>query len=60
MSSDADHAERWRTLATEARAAAEQLADPEAKRILLHIAEGYELLGRRARARKKESKDSDR
>ena len=58
MPSDVDVAERWRTLAAEARAAADTLVDPEAKRTLLNIAEGYERLARRAQARKKDRDDS--
>jgi hypothetical protein len=53
-----DAAERWRSLAAEARAAADALTDPEAKRIMLSIAEGYEVLARRAEARKKDHKNS--
>lgn len=58
MSSDVDVAERWRTLAAEARAAADTLVDAEAKRTLLNIAEAYERLARRAEARKNNLKDS--
>ena len=57
-SDDADFAERWRALAVEARAAADERTDPEAKRIMLSIADGYEVLARRAEARKKDPKDS--
>jgi hypothetical protein len=53
--SNLDNAERWRKLAEEARAVAEQLTDLDAKQIMLRIAEGYELLTRRAEARKKNS-----
>jgi hypothetical protein len=58
MPSDADVAERWRALAMEARSAADELTDPEAKRIMLSIAAGYKVLARRAEARKKDHKDS--
>jgi hypothetical protein len=58
MPSAVDVAERWRTLAAEARAAADQMTDPESKRALLSIAEGYERLARRAEARKKDQEDS--
>jgi hypothetical protein len=58
MPSAVDVAERWRTLAAEARAAADEMTDPEAKRIMLSIAEGYKVLARRADARKKDRKDS--
>jgi hypothetical protein len=50
--SSVDIAEHWRKLAIEARAAADELTDPDAKQIMLSIAEGYELLTRRAEARK--------
>ncbi|TMJ72826.1 MAG: hypothetical protein E6G91_09830 [Alphaproteobacteria bacterium] len=58
MPSNVDIAERWRTLAAEARAAADEMTDPESKRALLNIAEGYERLARRAEARKKGQEDS--
>jgi hypothetical protein len=58
MPPDVDLAERWRTLAAEARAAADGMTDPESKRALLNIAEGYERLARRAEARKKDQEDS--
>ena len=58
MPSEVDVAERWRTLAAEARVAAGEMSDPEAKRTLLNIAEGYEHLARRAEARKKDQEDS--
>jgi hypothetical protein len=51
--------ERWQTLAVEARSAADELTDPEAKRIMLSIADGYEVLARRAEARKKDHKVCD-
>ena len=58
MPSDVDVAERWRTLAAEARTTADKMTDPEAKRTLLNIAEGYERLARRAEARKKDHEES--
>jgi hypothetical protein len=58
MPSHTDVAERWRALAAEARAAATELTDREAKRIMLSIADGYEVLARRAEARKKDTTDS--
>jgi hypothetical protein len=58
MPSDSDAAERWRTLAAEARAVAEEMADPEAKRTMLSIADGYDRLARRAEARKKDQENS--
>jgi hypothetical protein len=39
--------QRWRDRAREARVNAEQLADPEAKRLMLSVAREYELLGER-------------
>ena len=50
-----DIAEHWRKLALEARAVANELTDPDAKQIMLRIAEGYELLARRAEEREKNS-----
>ena len=58
MPSDIDVAEHWRTLAAEARARADEMSDPEAKRIMLSIAERYERLARRAEAGK-DSKNSN-
>jgi hypothetical protein len=49
-----DSAQRWRQLAEEARTVADQLTDPEAQQIMLRIAEGYELLIRRAESRTKD------
>ena len=48
-------AERWETLAAEARAAAERMTDPTAQRTLLAIAAAYERLARSARQRNKAS-----
>ena len=59
MPSNVDIAERWRTLAAEARASADEMTDPESNRALLNIAEGYERLARRAEARKKGQEDSE-
>ena len=53
--SSIDIAEHWRKLAREARAVAVELTDPDAKLIMINIAEGYELLARRAEAREKNS-----
>jgi hypothetical protein len=39
-----DDPKHWRLLAHDARAAADQLDDPDAKRTMLEIAEGYEQL----------------
>jgi plasmid stability protein len=43
-----DAAVRWRALEAEARALARRMTDPEPKRIMLFIAEGYKLLRERA------------
>jgi hypothetical protein len=56
VQSNLDNAERWRKLAEEARAVADELTDLDAKQIMLSIAEGYELLTRHAEARKKNLK----
>jgi hypothetical protein len=39
-----DDPKGWRQLAQDARAAADRLDDPDAKRAMLEIAEGYEQL----------------
>jgi plasmid stability protein len=44
-------AEYWRTLEAEARTIAGAMNDPEPKRIMLFIAEGYKLLAERAELR---------
>jgi hypothetical protein len=53
-----NHAKYWRARAQEALALAEQMRDPEARRIMMEIAAGYERLAARAHARnaEKESK----
>jgi hypothetical protein len=56
MPSDVDLEGRWRTLALEARALAAEIANLDAKRIMLSIADGYELLARHAKARKDRQK----
>jgi hypothetical protein len=38
----------WRDRATEARALAEQMDDPEGKRMMLRVADDYERLAQRA------------
>ncbi len=43
--------EHWRGRAEEARTIAEDIHDPEAKRMMLAIAEGYEQLAKRAEDR---------
>jgi hypothetical protein len=47
-----NNAEHWRNRAEEARVHAEQLTDPEAKRMMLAIAESYEKLAQRAGKRR--------
>jgi len=39
-----DDPKHWRQLAQDARAAADQLDDPDARKTMLEIAEGYEQL----------------
>ena len=55
MSAGATDAKRdakyWRTLEAEARTIASAMNDPEPKRIMLFIAEGYKLLAERAELR---------
>jgi hypothetical protein len=41
----------WRERAQQARATAEQIPDPEARRMMQEIADGYERLARRAEER---------
>jgi hypothetical protein len=43
--------ERWRTLAADARNQAEAMTDPEARRMMLEIADGYDILAERAKLR---------
>jgi hypothetical protein len=43
---------RWRALAEEARQQAEFMTDPDARRLMLGIAEGYERLAERAKLRR--------
>jgi hypothetical protein len=51
MAEDGDDAERWRKLAAETVAVAEEMTDPDAKRVMLFIAEGYKRLAEQAEAR---------
>ena len=55
MSADATEpkrdAEYWRQLEAEARSLASKMTDPEPRRIMLFIAEGYKLLAERAELR---------
>ncbi len=46
-----DDPEYWRDRASEARAMAELVADPENKRLMRGIAEGYDRLAQRAEER---------
>jgi hypothetical protein len=46
-----DDARRWRAQAEEARTIADQLTNPESKRIMLGIALGYVQLAQQAEAR---------
>jgi hypothetical protein len=48
--------QHWRDRAEEARVNAEQIGDPEAKRMMLEIAEGYLRLAERAEQRRRELK----
>jgi hypothetical protein len=56
MPSDLDDADHWRMLAAEAREVAQRMTDPEAKRVMLFIAEGYKRLALHAEARKSNKK----
>ena len=49
--------QHWRDRAEEARVNAEQMSDPESKRMMLEIADGYIRLAERA-ARRRESEKS--
>jgi hypothetical protein len=51
MPTPRDDEQRWRALASEAHAAAQEVTDHEAKRALLFIAAAYERLARRAEKR---------
>jgi hypothetical protein len=55
MPPDRDNPSRWWALAAEARAVATEMTDPQARKIMLKIAEGYERLARRAEGRNKGS-----
>jgi hypothetical protein len=48
MAPNQDKGDRWRERAEEVRSIADQLTDPEARRVMLEIAAGYERLARRA------------
>ena len=56
IDSSDDAVQRWRALADDARAAAGQTTDVEARRSLLAIAEGYERLAKREAERAKGKK----
>jgi hypothetical protein len=47
-SETSDPSARWRVLAAEARETADQMTDPEAKLVLLSIAQVYQHLAQRA------------
>ena len=51
MPSRADDDARWATLATEARELANEMTDPESRRVMQNIATAYERLAERARQR---------
>lgn len=51
MSTLLDDAEHWWSRAEEARTIAEFMSDPEARRIMFDIAEGYDRLAERAAER---------
>jgi hypothetical protein len=56
MPSDpSDPVAHWQALADEARAAAEEMVDPQSRVILLTIAQGYERLAKRAKDRTKQN-----
>ena len=57
-SETSDPSARWRVLAAEAREIADQMTDPEAKLIMLSIAQVYEHLALRADERRAK-KDHD-
>jgi hypothetical protein len=50
--------QHWRDRAEEARVNAEQMRDPESKRMMLEIADGYMRLAERAERRLRESEKS--
>jgi hypothetical protein len=56
MSADSDNPSRWWALAAEARVVAAEMTDPQARKVMLKIAEGYERLAQRAEAQQKGSK----
>ena len=58
MASEIDLEERWRSLAAEARALAEEMTDPQARQIMLSIASSYDRLAIRAKAHKDRDKKS--
>jgi hypothetical protein len=50
--------QHWRDRAEEARVNAEQMGDPESRRMMLEIADGYIRLAERAERRLRESEKS--
>jgi DNA-binding ferritin-like protein len=53
-----DNPGHWQERAEQARSIAEQMADPDSKRMMLRIAEDYERLAAQARRRMKRSRRS--
>ena len=53
-----DDPEHWRARAEEARVHAEQMKDPETRRMMLGIAESYEQIARRADERLRDTQKS--
>ena len=53
-SQTSDRSARWSALAGEARDVADEMTDPEAKLVILSIAQVYEALAERARQREME------
>jgi len=51
-------AEHWRKRAEEARRLAERMMDLESRRVMLEIAKSYDELASRAKARKKDERQS--
>jgi hypothetical protein len=48
----ADGPSRWRQLAEDARAVAEQMKDPVARKMMMRVVEGYERLAEHAKRRR--------
>jgi len=56
MPSNLDDARYWRQHAENSRMLADQLTNPEAKRMMRDVVETYEHLARRAEAREREAR----